>query len=191
MQTVNLIESFITAGEYNQLSHIDDMRDAPGNNPGALRALLGLVRRNGHGATSSAHLLHKHLDAPEGSIMVHETKAAPKHPTFMVFGLREPAKVPNVRGLYYQAQPGGKMLAYEYTSDEGFDVDQYGDFVEKFPNLCYQYQVQTRCGKHYEKKKKGTFYEPLYEFDGQYVLPDSDIFKVFHIAEQAPAIAVC
>lgn len=143
MQNNNLVDRFMSAEEYNRLPHIDDMRDAPECHASALQVLLGLISQHGLRDKFSVHLLHKHFDAPNGSVMVYQTKSAPQHPTFMVFGPRIPAQSHRFRGLYYQAQPGGKMRAYEYTSDVSGDDDmsKYGQFVGAFSDMCFELGV--------------------------------------------------
>lgn len=136
------IKHFISAEEYNSLPHIDIMRDAAEHNAPALNALLGLIREHGLHEKLSVHLLHKHFEAPDGTIMVYETKVAAQHPTFMIFGPRKIQSATAVRGLHYQARSGGKMRAYEYTADAGDDASVHQDFMTVFSNMCFKLGVQ-------------------------------------------------
>ncbi|KAF1828766.1 hypothetical protein BDW02DRAFT_614286 [Decorospora gaudefroyi] len=143
LNNVNLDETPLPASSYNELPHIDDMRDTASKNPRAHAQLLGLIASHGLAQQFSIHLIHKHFNIPEGRVMVYETVRGPNHPDFVLCSPREPANVENLRGLYFRAISGGKMAAFEYTTESGEDMSKHANFVAKFSQTVLDLGVQN------------------------------------------------
>ncbi|KAF1828992.1 hypothetical protein BDW02DRAFT_455516, partial [Decorospora gaudefroyi] len=142
LNNVNLDETPLPASSYNELPHIDDMKDTASKHARAHAQLLGLIASHGLAQQFSIHLIHKHFDIPEGRVMVYETVRGPNHPDFVLCSSRKPEKVENLRGLYFRALSGGKMAAYEYTTESGEDMSEHADFVAKFAQTVLALGVQ-------------------------------------------------
>ncbi|KAI9828406.1 MAG: hypothetical protein M1832_002834 [Thelocarpon impressellum] len=119
------------------------MRQAAAQNAGALRALLEIIHSHGLEKVFSVHLVHKHFDIPEGRVMVYETVHGPNHPDFVLSSPRLPERCENLRGLYFQATPDNKMVAYEFTTDPGDDLAPYAAFVLEFNATVIDHGVRN------------------------------------------------
>lgn len=140
----NLVEGPLPAASYNELPHIDYIRDAASKHAEAHAHLLGLISSRGLGHHFSIHLIHKHFDVPDGRVMVYETVHAPNHPDFILCAIRDPSKLrERLRGLYFRASGNGNMAAYEYTIDPGEDLSAYTDFVAEFAHAVIRLGVQN------------------------------------------------
>ncbi|KAI1453990.1 hypothetical protein F4805DRAFT_441192 [Annulohypoxylon moriforme] len=137
-----LYEGPLPSAEYNKLPHIDDMKDAAADNPKAHAILLGIIAAHGLADKFSIHLVHKHFDIPEGRVMVYETVQGKTHGDFVLCSPREPQKCPNLRGLYFKADIGGNMAAYEFTTEPGMDLSAHESFVTKFATAVLELGVQ-------------------------------------------------
>jgi hypothetical protein len=142
LKNVNLGEAPLSATQYNKLPHIDSMRDAAAKNVVAHAQLLGLIALHGLSEHFSIHLIHKHFDISEGLVMVYEAIKGPNHPEFVLCNPRKPNDYANLRGLYFRASPGGKMFAYEYTTEPGKDLSAHADFVSTFARAVLYLGVQ-------------------------------------------------
>ncbi|KAI4179336.1 MAG: hypothetical protein LQ346_007222 [Caloplaca aetnensis] len=143
LNNANLDETPLPASMYNELPHIDNMTEAAAKHAKAHAQLLGLIASYGLGPQFSVHLTHKHFNLPEGRIMVYEAIRGPRHSDFVLCSPRDPEKViSTVRGLYFRALPGGKMIAYEYTTQPGMDMSKYHDFVATFAQTALALGVQ-------------------------------------------------
>ncbi|KAF2458989.1 hypothetical protein BDY21DRAFT_198526 [Lineolata rhizophorae] len=142
LNNVNLDETPLPASSYNELPHITDMKHAASKHARAHAQLLGLIASHGLAQEFSIHLIHKHFDIPEGRVMVYEAVRGPNHPDFVLCSPRDPAKVENLRGLYFRALPEGKMAAYEYTTEPGEDMGKHTDFVAQFAQTALALGVQ-------------------------------------------------
>lgn len=118
------------------------MRDTASRHAKAHVQLLGLTASHGLAQQFSIHLIHKHFNIPGGQVMVYETVRGPNHPDFVLCNPRDPAKVANLRGLYFRALPGGKMAAYEYTTELGEAMSKHTDFVAMFAQTVLALGVQ-------------------------------------------------
>lgn len=105
--------------------------------------LLGLIASHSLAQQFSIHLIHKHFNIPEGRVMVYETRHGLNHPDFVLCSPQDSAKVAHLRGLYFRALPGGKMAAYEYTTELGEDMSRHADFVAKFAQIVLALSVQN------------------------------------------------
>ena len=81
LNNVNLDETPLPASSYNELPHIDDMKDTASRHAKAHAQLLGLIASHGLAQQFSIHLIHKHFNIPEGRVMVYETVRGPNHRT--------------------------------------------------------------------------------------------------------------
>lgn len=142
VRNANLDEAPLPASLYNALPHIDTMKEAAAVNAEAHSILLGLVALHGLSQHFSIHLIHKHFDVPDGRVMVYETIDGPNHPEFVLCSPQKPASCRELRGLYFQARPGGKMAAYEYTTDAGEDLSAHTSFVARFAQAVLDHGVQ-------------------------------------------------
>ncbi|KAH9890721.1 hypothetical protein F4778DRAFT_773013 [Xylariomycetidae sp. FL2044] len=142
LNNARLHETPLPSAEYNKLPHIDDMREAAANHAKAHAILLGIIYAHGLAGTFSLHLVHKHFDIPEGRIMVYETIKSKDHGDFVLCSPRIPQKMPNARGLYFKATPGGSMAAYEFTTERGADLSANVDFVAEFSSAVLDLGVQ-------------------------------------------------
>ncbi|KAL8828590.1 MAG: hypothetical protein Q9170_006535 [Blastenia crenularia] len=142
LNNVNLDETPLPAPSYNRLPHIDDMKDAASMHAKAHARLLGLIASHGLAEQFSIHLIHKHFDVPEGYVMAYETVRGLDHPDFVLCSPKDPARLANIRGLYFRALPGGKMAAYEYTTESATDMSRDAGFVAKFAQTVMALGVQ-------------------------------------------------
>lgn len=172
LTNVNLDEAPLPASSYNKLPHINDMKDTASKHAKAHAQLLGLVASHSLAQQFSIHLIHKHFDIPEGRIMVYETVRGPNHPDFVLCSPQDPAKVASLRGLYFRALPGGKMAAYEYTTESGEDMSPHADFVAKFAQTVLALGVQDAFALTAKKFHNGV----LTEFEM------SDVISTIHIS---------
>ncbi|KAL8724465.1 MAG: hypothetical protein Q9166_007934 [cf. Caloplaca sp. 2 TL-2023] len=142
LNNVNLDETPLPTSSYNKLPHINDMKDTASRHAKAHAQLLGLIASHSLAQQFSIHLIHKHFNIPEGRVMVYETVRGSDHPDFVLCSPQDPARVANLRGLYFRALPGGKMAAYEYTTESGEDMSRHADFVAKFAQTVMTPGVQ-------------------------------------------------
>lgn len=143
LNNANLDEAPLPATLYNELPHIDSMRAAAAKNVKAHAQLLGLIASHGLAQHFSIHLVHKHFNIPHRRVMVYETIRGLNHPEFILCSPRNPEKCTNIRGLYFQASSGGKLVAYEYTTGPGEDLSAHADFVSKFAQAVLDLGVQN------------------------------------------------
>ncbi|KAI0433367.1 hypothetical protein F5Y09DRAFT_84503 [Xylaria sp. FL1042] len=141
LNNVRLQETPLPSAKYNQLPHIDNMKQAAANHAKAHAVLLGIIAAHGLAGTFSLHLVHKHFDIPEGRIMTYETIKSKAHRDFVLCSPRVPQKCPNVRGLYFKAIPGESMIAYEFTTELGADLSAQEDFVAEFASVVLEHGV--------------------------------------------------
>ncbi|KAL9024198.1 MAG: hypothetical protein Q9196_006693 [Gyalolechia fulgens] len=142
LNNLNLDETPLPSSSYNKLPHINDVRDTASKHAKAHAQLLGLIASHGLARQFSLHLVHKHFDIPEGRVMIYETVRGLNHPEFVLCSPQDPARVANLRGLYFRALPGGKMAAYEYTTELGEDMGRDAGFVAKFAQTVMTLGVQ-------------------------------------------------
>lgn len=143
LNNARLHEGPLPSQQYNNLPHIDDMRDAAANHAKAHATLLGLIASHGLADKFSIHLVHKHFDIPEGRIMVYETvPQTSSHETFVLCSPRRPGPMVGFRGLYFKADAKGEMTAYEYTTAPGSDLSGHEDFVAAFADALVRFGVQ-------------------------------------------------
>ena len=143
LNNANLDEAPLIAALYNELPHIDDMRDAATKHAKAHTQLLGLIASHGLSQHFSIHLIHKHFNIPDDRVMVYETVRGSTHPGFVLCSPRPSSTVRDLRGLYFRASEGGKMTAYEYTTELGDDLSAHADFVSKFAGVVLDLGVQN------------------------------------------------
>ena len=74
--------------------------------------------------------------------MVYERVQSEKREDFYFSTPRNPANTPKPRGVYFQAVPGGKMVAYEYTTEPDKELKKHEGFVREFSNLIIALGVQ-------------------------------------------------
>ena len=142
LSNANLDEALLPATLYNELPYIASMRDAAGENVKAHAQLLGLIASHGLAQHFSVHLIHKHFKIPNGRVMVYETIRGRNQPEFILCSPQNPEKCTNIRGLYFKAAPGGKMVAYEYTTHPGEDLSAHAGFISTFAQAVLGFGVQ-------------------------------------------------
>lgn len=142
LNNARLQETPLPAAEYNQLPHIDGMKEAAANHAKAHAALLGIIAAHELAGTFSLHLVHKHFDLPDGRFMVYERVKSKVHKDFVLCSPRVPQKCPDARGLYFKATCGGSMIAYEFTTEPGADLSAHVDFVAEFASAVLKLGVQ-------------------------------------------------
>ncbi|KAL9597974.1 MAG: hypothetical protein Q9219_004805 [cf. Caloplaca sp. 3 TL-2023] len=69
--------------------------------------------------------------------------------------------VANLRELYLQARPGGKMAAYRYTTKPGEDTSWHDNFIAKFAQLAMTLVIQDV----YALMVKGSYQDALPDFE--------------------------
>jgi len=141
------------------------MHTAAAENAEAHAILLGMIYVHGLADQLSLHLVHKHFDLLEGRVMVYETFEGRHHPGFVLSSPRVPAKCNNLRGLYFQARPLGKMVAYKYTTAPGVDLSGHVHFVAKFAKMVIQLGAENVFALSVKVPAQGLFTE--------FELPDS------------------
>ncbi|KAL8984502.1 MAG: hypothetical protein Q9177_004685, partial [Variospora cf. flavescens] len=161
LNNVNLDETPVPASSYNSLPHIDDMKDTASMHAQAHAQLLGLIASHGLAQQFSVHLMHKHFRVPEERVMVYEMVRGVDHPDFVLCSPKDPARVTNLRGLYFRALPGGKMAAYEYTTEPAKDISGEAGFVAKFAQAIMTLGVQDV----FTLTAQGFHHGPLTEFE--------------------------
>ncbi|KFY53289.1 hypothetical protein V496_07737 [Pseudogymnoascus sp. VKM F-4515 (FW-2607)] len=141
---VYLDESPLPAERYNSLPHIDYNKDAATLYKSGRNKLLGLISSHKLQDTFSVHLVHKHFDLPENRVMVYEMiKGSAGHPGFQISSPRAPSTCKNLHGVYFTAATGGRMVAYEYTTDPLVDISNHNDFFRQFSNLVMELGLQN------------------------------------------------
>ena len=142
LNNANLDEAPLAAASYNELPHIDDMRDTATKHAIAHAKLLGPITSQSLSQHFSVHFIHKHFNIPNDRVMVYETVHGSNHPDFILCSPRQPSNVKDLRGLYFRASEGGKMVAYEYTTDLCTDLSAHANFVAKFARVVLTLGVQ-------------------------------------------------
>jgi hypothetical protein len=137
-----LDESPMLSEKYNSLPHIDEAKTISTDQVKALNQLLGLIRAHHLEAKLSIHLIHKHFDIPAGRVMVYETIEGKNCADFQISSPRVPDSCENLKGLFFRADVGGKMEAYEYTTDSLVDISGHDDFVKEMSDLIMHLGVQ-------------------------------------------------
>jgi len=123
--------------------HVDSMKGVSAKHASGRNKLLGLISSNKLQGIFSIHLVHKHFDLPENRVMVYEMiKSSNDYPDFQISCPRVPSKCQNLHGLYFRADVGGRMVAYEYTTDPLVDISSYGEFFRQFSNLVVELGLQ-------------------------------------------------
>ncbi|KFX94061.1 hypothetical protein V490_04540 [Pseudogymnoascus sp. VKM F-3557] len=141
---VYLDESPLSAERYNSLPHIDDNKDVATMHESGRNKLLGLISSHKLEGVFSVHLVHKHFDLPENRVMVYEMiKGSAGNPDFQISCPRDPSTCENLHGVYFTAATGGRMVAYEYTTDPLVDISSHNDFFRQFSNLVMELGLQN------------------------------------------------
>lgn len=75
--------------------------------------------------------------------MVYEMiKGSKDYPEFQISSPRIPSSCENLHGVYFRADTGGRMVAYEYTTDPLVDISGYNEFFRQFSNLVMELGLQ-------------------------------------------------
>jgi hypothetical protein len=144
--------SLISSHEYNILPQVKEAHESSekeGYGP-ARAQLLELISDHNLNHLFSVHLLHKHLDAPDGKVMVYELVRSSDHPTFRVLVPRSPREDEDGEALlkpkYFFATRAGTMKAYEYSREPMPNTEKYHWFFPMFARRLLDLKVEdTFC----------------------------------------------